>query len=152
MRKTDVSFCLTEMVTLSTPFILLIILHFCYVFMQMSWSLYWCYLPPHRRSASHAHSLPVSPLVSSLPLFLSHIKMHGNLFWIIIDYNKVLWRTSLFHLKRAEHNKTTDIESLQNRLLNVFYVPTTRAGLPRLFYAAAINSTNEANKAGGMRH
>jgi len=43
-------------------------------------------------------------------------------------------------------------------LLNV-YVPATSAGLPRLsfffsflfFDAAAINSTKEANKAGGMR-
>ncbi len=48
--------------------------------------------------------------------------------------------------------------SKEYRLLNVCYVPTTSAGLPRLsffffffsFFAAAINSTNEANKAGGM--
>jgi hypothetical protein len=47
-----------------------------------------------------------------------------------------------------------DIESLQNRLLKVCYVPATSASLPRvsffiLFYffvAAAIDSTNEANK------
>jgi hypothetical protein len=51
-----------------------------------------------------------------------------------------------------------DIESLQNRLLKVCYVPATSAGLPRVsfffsfFIAAAINSTNEANKAGSMRH
>ncbi len=52
---------------------------------------------------------------------------------------------------------TKDIESLQNRLLKVCYVPTTSAGLPTIsfffsfliFVAAAINSTNEANKAGG---
>jgi hypothetical protein len=45
-----------------------------------------------------------------------------------------------------------DIGSLQNRLLKVCYVPTTSASLPRLllFFAAAINSINEANKAGGM--
>ncbi len=49
-----------------------------------------------------------------------------------------------------------DIKSLQNRLLKVCYVPATSAGLPRvsfffsfLFVAAAINGTNEANKAGG---
>ncbi len=30
--------------------------------------------------------------------------MRGNLFWIIIDCNKVVWQASLFHLKRAEHN------------------------------------------------
>ena len=42
-----------------------------------------------------------------------------------------------------------DIESLQNRLLKVCYVPTTSGSLNRLlFFAAAINSTNEANKAG----
>ncbi len=53
-----------------------------------------------------------------------------------------------------------DIESLQNRLLKVSCVPNTSASLPRVsfffsflfFVAAAINSTNEANKAGGMRH
>jgi hypothetical protein len=49
-----------------------------------------------------------------------------------------------------------DIESLLNRLLKVCYVPATSAGLPRLsfvfffsFFAAAINSTDEGNKAGG---
>jgi hypothetical protein len=65
-----------EAITLSTPFILLIVLHFHYVFMLICWSLYRCYLPPFRCSASHSFSLSVS-----LPLFsLSHIKMHGNLF------------------------------------------------------------------------
>ncbi len=45
-----------------------------------------------------------------------------------------------------------DIESLQSRLRKVFYVPPTRAGIPRLlFYAAAINISNEANKAGSTR-
>ncbi len=47
-----------------------------------------------------------------------------------------------------------DIESLQNRLLKVCYVPATSASLPRVsfffsflfFVAAAIDSTNEANK------
>ncbi len=53
------------------------------------------------------------------------------------------------------HDKTggtIDIESLQNRLHKVCYVPGTSAGLNGLlffsFFAAAINSTNEANKAG----
>jgi hypothetical protein len=48
-----------------------------------------------------------------------------------------------------------DINSLQNRLLNVCYVPATSAGLNRLlffFFAAVINSINEANKAGGSHH
>ncbi len=51
-----------------------------------------------------------------------------------------------------------DIESLQNRLLKVCHLPATSARLPRVSFffsflfvvAAAINSTNEANKAGGM--
>ncbi len=61
------------------------------------------------------------------------------------------------HVKMSGNNclKTIDIESLQNRLLNVCYVPATSAGLPRVsfsfFVPAAINSTNEANKAGGTR-
>ncbi len=51
---------------------------------------------------------------------------------------------------------TIDIES-QNRLLKVCYVPATSTSLPRqllliLFFAAAINSTNEGNKAGGKCH
>jgi hypothetical protein len=46
--------------------------------------------------------------------------------------------------------QSIDIKSLQNRLLKVCYVPATGAGLPRfLFFAAAINNINEANKAGG---
>ncbi len=50
---------------------------------------------------------------------------------------------------------TIDIESLRNRLLKIGYVPATIAGLARVtfffsfFVAVAINSTNEANKAGG---
>ena len=45
-----------------------------------------------------------------------------------------------------------DIES-QNRLLKVCYVPAISVGLPKLpFFAAAINSTDEANKAGSMQH
>jgi hypothetical protein len=51
-----------------------------------------------------------------------------------------------------------DIESLQNRLLKVCYVFATSAGLPRVSFfffcycgGAAINSTNEENKAGGAR-
>jgi hypothetical protein len=51
---------------------------------------------------------------------------------------------------------TIDIESLQNSLHKVCYVLATSAGLNGLlfffFFTAAINSTNEANKAGGTRH
>jgi hypothetical protein len=45
-----------------------------------------------------------------------------------------------------------------NRLLKVCYVPATSASLKRLsfffliFFAAAIKTTNEANKAGGTCH
>jgi hypothetical protein len=50
---------------------------------------------------------------------------------------------------------TIDIENLQNRLLSICYVPSISASLSRLlflsFFAVAINSTNEANKPGGMR-
>ena len=42
-----------------------------------------------------------------------------------------------------------NIESLQNRLLKVCYVPATSAGLNGLLFSVAINNTNEANKAGG---
>ncbi len=47
-----------------------------------------------------------------------------------------------------------DIESLQNRLLKVCYVPASAPVLIGFFsfFALAINSTNEANKAGGTRH
>jgi hypothetical protein len=47
-----------------------------------------------------------------------------------------------------------DIE-IKNRLLKVCYVPTTSTtflALFSFFLAVAINSTNEANKAGGMCH
>ncbi len=48
--------------------------------------------------------------------------------------------------------KVIDIKSISNRLLKV-YVPATSAGLNRLlFFAAAVNSANEANKAGGSCH
>ncbi len=54
---------------------------------------------------------------------------------------------------QGKSSTTIDIESLQNRLLKVCYVPATSAGLPRLLlFAAAINCTNKANKAGGMCH
>jgi hypothetical protein len=41
-----------------------------------------------------------------------------------------------------------DIESLKNRLLKVCYVPATSTPSKASFFAAIINSTNEANKAG----
>ncbi len=69
MRKTDVPFYLTEMVTLLTPFILLIMLHFCHALCK------WLDLCTEGTSLSAlllAHSLSVSPVVSSLPLFLCH--------------------------------------------------------------------------------
>ncbi len=46
----------------------------------------------------------------------------------------------------------THISKVQNSLLKDCYVPATSAGLSSLlfllFFAVAINSTNEANKAG----
>jgi hypothetical protein len=48
-------------------------------------------------------------------------------------------------------SQTIDIERLQNRLLKVCYVPATSAqSFKASFSVVAINSTNEANKAGGM--
>jgi hypothetical protein len=44
-----------------------------------------------------------------------------------------------------------DIDSIQNRLLKVCYVPATSACVNKLLFAAAINSTNEANKASSTR-
>jgi hypothetical protein len=49
-------------------------------------------------------------------------------------------------------DQAIDIKSLPNRMLKVCYVPVTGASLSRLLFlifAVAINSTNEANKAGG---
>jgi hypothetical protein len=43
----------------------------------------------------------------------------------------------------------TDIKR-KNRLLKVCYVPATSTTYLAFFIAVAINSTNEANKAGGM--
>jgi hypothetical protein len=47
-----------------------------------------------------------------------------------------------------------DIESLQNRLPRFFYVPALPVlnGFFSFLFAEAINSNNEANKAGGTRH
>ncbi len=53
--------------------------------------------------------------------------------------------------KKTTWGQAIDIKSLQNRLLKVCYVPTTSAGRNRHLFAAAINSTNEANKAGSTR-
>ncbi len=44
-----------------------------------------------------------------------------------------------------------DIER-KNRLLKVCYVPVTSATFLAFFLAVAINSINEANKAGGTHH
>ncbi len=64
---------------------------------------------------------------------------------------RYLWCHSTKKVSLAK-DLSIDIESLQNRLLKVCYVAATSARLPRLlFYAATINSTNEANKAGGTR-
>jgi hypothetical protein len=91
---------IAEAITLSTSFILLIALHFCYVFMLICQSLYQCYLPLLRHSASHKFSLSLSPRL--LALFSSFSVTHKNPwqpFPFIIDPNKVIWQTTLFHLK-----------------------------------------------------
>jgi hypothetical protein len=49
------------------------------------------------------------------------------------------------------HNKTIDIER-KNRLLKVCYVPATSTTFLAFILAVAINSTNEANKAGKEVH
>jgi hypothetical protein len=71
---------------------------------------------------------------------------------VVIQTVAYIFKGVLFH-----QVADIDIESIQNRLLEVCYVPATRASLPRLlffsfFVAATINSTNEANKAGSMCH
>ncbi len=54
--------------------------------------------PQH--SASRTQSLSVSTIVLlSFALFLFVIKIPGKPFQIIIDYNKLFWFTSLFHLE-----------------------------------------------------
>jgi hypothetical protein len=53
------------------------------------------------------------------------------------------------------YNVNHRYQKIKNRLLKVCYVPATSAGLPRLlfcYFDVAVNSTKEANKAGGMRH
>jgi len=45
-----------------------------------------------------------------------------------------------------------DIERLQDRLLKVCYVMLQALVLQGFFFAVAINSTNEANKAGSTCH
>ncbi len=73
--------------------------------------------------------------------------------------SRIVWKcsSSEIHLEDQNHRHHSvvliDIKSLQNRLLKVGYVPATSAGLSRLlFFAAAINSSIEANKADGTRH
>ncbi len=52
----------------------------------------------------------------------------------------VLWNILLIDIKR------------KYSLLKVCYVPNTSAASSKAFFAAAINSTNETNTAGDMRH
>ncbi len=51
------------------------------------------------------------------------------------------------NLRESQFN--SKISKVQNRLLKVCYMPATSASLSGFFFAEAINSTNEANKAGG---
>jgi hypothetical protein len=61
--------------------------------------------------------------------------------------------------KKRFYSTTFNIQGIdikrKNRLLKVCYVPTTSAtflAIFSFFHAVAINSANEANKAGGTRH
>jgi hypothetical protein len=74
-------------------------------------------------------------------LFPGKVGSEPWIFFIVSAYVKLFWSTKVA--------PPIDIESLQNRLLKVCYVPATSAGLSRLLFAVAIISTNEANKAGG---
>jgi hypothetical protein len=63
-------------------------------------------------------------------------------------------KMSLVFLHSEARGTTIDIER-KNRSLKVCYVPTANAiflAFFLFFLAVAINSTNEANKAGGTRH
>jgi hypothetical protein len=56
-------------------------------------------------------------------------------------------KAGIFVVQNHRYQKT------KNRLLKVCYMPGTNARLPRLpFFDTAVNSTNEADKAGCMRH
>ncbi len=95
--------------------------------------------------------------LAALPSKLGHARplMLGHA-WCQVEAGLI----TMHCLKLWVSGNTIDIESLQNRLLKVCYMPVTSAGLPRVsfffsflfFVAAAINSTNEANKAGGTCH
>ncbi len=64
---------------------------------------------------------------------------------IIVFFKRA--QTYVYRIERSTGNESIDIESLQNRLHNVGYVPTTSTGLPRLLlFAVAINSTNKQTR------
>jgi hypothetical protein len=77
----------------------------------------------------------------------THTKRHttATVSFLVLPY-LCNWTT-----KRNNHRYRKSL----NRLLKVCYVPATSAVLVAFFsyfFAAAINSTNEANKAAGTRH
>jgi hypothetical protein len=60
--------------------------------------------------------------------------------WAVQKNNNPLWAVAVI---------TIDIKSIQNRAyLKVCFVPATSGSLQSLLFVVAINSTNEANKAG----
>ncbi len=73
---------------------------------------------------------------------------------LIIFGQKYLHAVIYQHALQMLSDAPIDIESLRNRLLKFYYVPTTSTRLNRLLFlfAADINSTNEANKVGSMCH
>ncbi len=90
---------IVEAISLLTPFILLIALHFLYVFMLISWSLYRHYLPLFRRSASRTLSLSLHYLA----LFPSSFVTHKNLFCLSFIAIKSSDKHRCF-TQRADHN------------------------------------------------
>ncbi len=67
-----------------------------------------------------------SPLLLAIRLLAVRPSWPGNKF--LKNSKKVI----MFFIT-LDYGRTIDIESLQNRLLKVCSVPTTSAGLPRLF-------------------
>ncbi len=75
------------------------------------------------------------------------------IFWVFIFNAKIFFLMFKVHFLLLRRNWVSfiDIKSPQNRLLKVCYVPATTTSLNwLLFFTAAVNSTNEANKAGSM--
>jgi hypothetical protein len=53
---------------------------------------------------SPTHSLGLSAVLLAFPLLPFDVETPGKHFQVIIDYNKLFWFTSLFHLEVAHNN------------------------------------------------